>query len=199
MSDPLGDRERDRAADQGDTECAFALTGADVGPDQRHQRRAEPEHDRHQQIFEPRTCPISRDRFAPPTLATNAVANAMITLVRTELIELQKPTARMVRNKGQRGREKCNPATLRPDRMYQAEYRGRPRVEQHDGRATARNSESRKRPDAEDQTGRQRYQQNHTGAGHHMPAPACCRCRGSRWRVPFMVHRSTLPPNTMFE
>ena len=54
-----------RAAGQRDAQRARRLPGADIGADQRHQRRAEAEHQRDQQIFEPRAGAVAGDRVGP--------------------------------------------------------------------------------------------------------------------------------------
>ena len=58
-------RECERAAGQRDAQRALALAGADVGADQRHHRRAEAEHQRDQQVFEPRAGAVAGDRVGP--------------------------------------------------------------------------------------------------------------------------------------
>ena len=61
---------------QADAQRALALAGADIGADHRHQRRAEPEHQRHQQILEPHRRAVAGDRRRTDE-ADEAVAVAM--------------------------------------------------------------------------------------------------------------------------
>src|SRR5262249_62236427 len=52
--DRLGDGKGDGAAEERDAQRPPPLAGADIGADHRHQRRAEPEDERHEEIFQPR-------------------------------------------------------------------------------------------------------------------------------------------------
>ena len=61
-ADRLADREGEGAAGEGDAQRAFALAGADVRADQRDHRRAESEHERDQQVLEPRAGAVAGDR-----------------------------------------------------------------------------------------------------------------------------------------
>ena len=61
-ADRLGDAEGERAADERDAQRALPLAGADVGADQGHERRAEAEHQRDQQVLQPRAGAVAGDR-----------------------------------------------------------------------------------------------------------------------------------------
>ena len=117
--DRFGDRERDRPARHRDAQRAFALAGADIGADHCHQRRAEPEHERDQQIFQPRRRAIAgRGRPAGGGDQGGRERDDHVGLHRgdgrdrahAQDVAKQWPAQRAT------GRKR---ATLRPDRMYQ--------------------------------------------------------------------------------
>src|SRR5207248_383779 len=93
-ADRPGDRESDAAADERDAQRPPALPGADIGAHHRDQRRAETEHQRDQQVFEPRPGAIARycvgagggsdTRTTTPTLITDA-GTSMLPVPRTAL------------------------------------------------------------------------------------------------------------------
>ena len=59
--DRFGEAAGDRGAGPGDPQRAVAAAGADAGADHGGERRAEAEHQRHQQIFEPRAGAVAGD------------------------------------------------------------------------------------------------------------------------------------------
>ena len=114
--------EGERAAGERDAQRALPLAGADVGADQRHQRRAEAEHQRDQQVFQPRAGAVAGDRVrAGRGTPTSAVVSATVSVVCRVLIE---PTRADAQDVGEQ-----RPAQPRADaaaprcgreRMYQA-------------------------------------------------------------------------------
>ena len=165
-ADGLGDRKRERAADKGDAERALALPGADIGADQRHQRRAETEDQRNQQIFQPRrgAIPGGGGRAGCGSNQRRCQRDDHVGLHRgdrgdgahaQDLAE-QRPTQTRRPQAGD----------IAPGQDIPGEHRGAGGVEQEERHAAAGDAERREWADAEDQQRRQRHQHHDAHADH---------------------------------
>ena len=173
--------EGDGAAGEGDTQRALAIARADIGADQRHQRRAEAEDQRHQQIFEPRAGAVAGDRDGAGCARhqRGGERDDHVGLHRgdrgdgadIEDVAEQRPaqTAQAQR------------ARLRPERMYQPSTAAPAALNRTTATPPPAMPSAGKRADAEDEARRQRDEQDNADSRSPRPAPACCRCRGSRW------------------
>jgi hypothetical protein len=83
-------------AGPGDSSGAYALPGAEVCADHRHQRRAEAEHQRDQQVLEPDAHAVAREREGAEG-PTSAVKSTTVRFVMTLLTRLGPPDTQDLR------------------------------------------------------------------------------------------------------
>ena len=130
------------------------LAGADVGADQRHQRPAETERERDQQIFEPGADAISRDRRRPERSdQTGRERDRQVGHQRDQRGDGADPQDVPKQRPAQRGLEqfRMHHAAARPEVIGEGERAEAVVEEERCG--APRHLEPRERPPAENQAG----------------------------------------------